>query len=125
MIAKLIGLALAGATGTLCRIGLSALAAHWLPRHPFWGTVAVNVLGSFLYGLLWALSVHHRVLSPELRLIVLGGFMGAFTTFSTYVFDTVQLSDNSGFRAALTYFILQNLIAILCLGAGVLLGRSG
>jgi CrcB protein len=123
MVVKFLGLALAGATGTLCRVGLSALVARWLPRFP-WGTIAVNTLGSFLFGLLWALSVHHKVLSPELRLIVLGGFMGAFTTFSTYVFDTVQLSEISGFRAALTYFALQNLIAFTCLWAGVALGRS-
>ena len=125
MLVKFVGLAMAGAVGTLFRVGLSSLAAHWLPRHPFWGTVSVNVLGSFLYGLVWALSVHHRWLSPELRLVVLGGFMGAFTTFSTYVFDTVQLSDNSGLRAAATYFALQNLIAFACLWAGVALGRSG
>lgn len=125
MVLKLIGLALAGATGTLCRVGLNALMGWWIPRYPWSGTVLVNVVGSFLYGLLWALGVHHRVLSPELRLVVLGGFMGAFTTFSTYVFDMTQLSENAGFRAALTYFALQNLIAFACLWAGVALGRSG
>ena len=123
MLLKLLGLALAGATGTLCRVGLNVLVARWLPRFP-WGTVAVNVLGSFLFGLIWSAGLSHKALSPELRLIVLGGFMGAFTTFSTYVFDTVQLSEISGFRTAFAYFAMQNLVAFACLWAGVSLGRS-
>jgi CrcB protein len=125
MLKQAVGLALAGAAGTLCRVGLSAVVAQWLPRSPFWGTTAVNVLGSFFYGLVWALGVQHRWISPELRPILLAGFMGAFTTFSTYLFDTVQLSEISGLRAALTHFALQNLMALACLLAGLALGRSG
>jgi CrcB protein len=124
MLVKVLGLALAGALGTLCRVGLSAAVTRWVPSFP-WGTVVVNVLGSFLFGLVWALSFHHKAFPPDLRWLVLGGFMGAFTTFSTYVFDTVRLTEISGFRAALAYFVLQNIMAFASLWAGVALGRSG
>ena len=132
MLVKVFGLAAAGALGTLSRVALSALVGRWLPAYP-WGTLLVNVLGCFLFGLAWSLGTGslgtgsletgERTLSPELGLIVLGGFMGAFTTFSTYMFDTLQLGQNPGIPVAAGYFILQNVAGFgaLCLGLG--LGR--
>jgi CrcB protein len=122
MLVKILALALAGALGTLCRVGISALFGQWLPRFP-WGTIVVNLIGCFLFGLVWALSASHRIQSVELKLYVLGGFMGAFTTYSTYIFDTVQLSQNQGFRAAAAYFVSQNLAAVGALYLGLTIGR--
>lgn len=123
MLLKVLGLALAGAAGTVCRVGLSAFVSHWLPRYP-WGTVVVNLLGCFVFGLAWSLGIGQRTLSPELRLWVFGGFLGAFTTFASYIFDTVQLAQNAGFRVAIGYFILQNSAGATALYIGLLAGRS-
>ena len=122
MLVKVFGLAAAGALGTLCRVGLSALVGRWLPTYP-WGTLLVNVLGCFLFGLAWSFGMGQRAVSAELRLVVLGGFMGAFTTFSTYMFDTLQLGQNLGFRVAVSYFIVQNVAGFAALYLGLGLGR--
>lgn len=123
MLVKVFGLAAAGALGSLCRVGLSSLVGLWFPRYP-WGTLVVNLLGCFGFGLVWSLGFAQRMLSPDLRLLVLGGFMGAFTTFSTYIFDTVQLGQNHGLRAALGYLVLQNVAGGVALYVGLSLGRS-
>jgi CrcB protein len=123
MLLKVFGLAAAGALGTLCRVGLVALVSNWLPKFP-WGTLVVNVLGCFFFGLVWSLGFGQRLVSADLRLWVLGGFMGAFTTYSTYVFDTVQLGQNLGLRAAAAYFVAQNMAGVGALYIGIIIGRS-
>ena len=122
MLVKVLALALAGALGTLCRVGISTLLGQWLPRYP-WGAYVVNLIGCYLFGLVWALGAS-RFPSVELRLYVLGGFMGAFTTYSTYIFDTVQLGQNQGVRAAAVYFVSQNVAAVGALYLGLAMGRS-
>ena len=101
MLIKLSLLAAAGALGTLARFGLDGLV-QWLCGSAFpWGTFAINMLGCFLYGLIWALAEDRLRISGELRFILLTGFMGAFTTFSTFIFETVkQLEDSQWWYAA-------------------------
>jgi CrcB protein len=64
-------------------------------------------------------------LSAELRLLILGGFVGAFTTFSTYVFDTFRLFAEAGLPAAASYFVANNLLGLGGLGLGIAIGRLG
>lgn len=123
MLLKLFGLAAAGALGTLCRVGLSAIVSNWLPKFP-WGTLVVNALGCLLFGLAWSVGFGQRLVSADLRLWVLGGFMGAFTTFSTYIFDSIQLGQNLGLRVAVAYVLAQNLAGIAALYLGIFIGRS-
>lgn len=82
-------LALAGAAGTLARYGVSVLAVRLTAGGLPLGTLTVNVAGSFLFGVIWPMVETGR-LRPETRLILLAGFMGAFTTFSTFAFETGQ-----------------------------------
>ncbi len=108
-----LALAGAGALGTLCRHGLSVMAGRW-HRHeadgvllvPL-GTLAVNALGCFAFGLIWAWTAARAEASPELRLVVLTGFMGAFTTFSTFGFETMHLLRSGTPGWALTYVLAQ------------------
>jgi CrcB protein len=120
---KLSWLLVSGALGAVSRVGLTSLISWLWPKFP-WGTLAVNVLGCFLFGLVWAMTAGPRSLPPELRLIVLGGFMGAFTTFSTYVFDTFRLFQEAGLLAASAYFLANNLIGVGALVLGIALGRT-
>lgn len=117
---KLLLMALAGAAGALARYGLSN-AVHALAGKSFpWGTMAVNVLGCFLFGLVWALGEARELLAAETRTILLAGFMGAFTTFSTFVFESEQL-----LRGAQWLALACNLASQLGLGLGALvLGRA-
>lgn len=119
----LLWLVLAGGAGTLARYLLSGLAQQVLRSEFPWGTLAVNSLGCILFGLLWAVSEEHVMLDTPTRLIVLTGFMGAFTTFSTFAFETSNLLRDSEWLLALANVAGQNLLGIVCVFIGVALSR--
>lgn len=104
-------LALAGAAGTLARYGtyVAAQKSPWasLPI----ATLTVNVVGSFLFGLIWPLAEAGR-LSPQTRLLVLTGFMGAFTTFSTFAFESGQMLRESHWTTAAGNILANNILGI-------------
>lgn len=120
---KLLLIALAGSLGTLARYGLGGLV-HRLVPWPFpWGTITVNVLGSFLFGLVWALADERAIISGETRIIILAGFMGAFTTFSTFMFETGELLRSSQWALAAGNLVVQNLVGLAAVFAGWALAR--
>lgn len=94
-----------GGLGAASRYGVGLMAMRlWGTRFP-WGTLAVNLVGCFLIGLLFALSDRMRLFSPEMRLLLVTGYLGALTTFSTFSLETV----NAG-RAGLTFLPLANIL---------------
>ena len=121
MIAKIISskflwLAVAGAVGTLSRYGLGGVANRMFGDGAGWGTLAVNCLGCFLFGLVWSLAESRILISGQARFVILVGFMGAFTTFSTFAFETgEQLRDAEWLIAS------GNLLAHVVLGIGLFL----
>ena len=123
MLQRLLLIAFAGALGTLARYGLSGVfqktRIHGLPV----GTLLVNVLGCFLFGLVWTLADDRLLISPQTRTIVLVGFMGAFTTFSTFAFDTGQFVRDVQWGWALANLAAQNGLGLLCLFLGFSAGR--
>lgn len=86
----LLVLAGAGALGTLARYGTATAAVQVLGARPG-GTWAVNILGSFLFGILFAVMEFRWQVSETLKLAVFTGFMGAFTTFSTLAFESADM----------------------------------
>ena len=109
-------IALGGALGALARYGLTVwVQQRLLPNSTFpWGTFIINVSGSFLLGLTVTL-VGSRVLGPQWRPFFATGFLGAYTTFSTFEYETAQIS--SSWRA------MANLVGSVAVGyAAVLLG---
>ena len=95
---KRLGLVMCGGgLGALSRYSISLLAAKsWGTQFP-WGTLTANLLGCFLIGLIFALADRVRLLTPDMRLLLITGYLGALTTFSSYSLETV----NAG-RASLT-----------------------
>jgi CrcB protein len=124
MIQKFFFLALAGALGTLARSGVVVLSQRLLGLRFPWGTLLVNLLGCLLFGLLWTLAEERGRIGPELRTVALVGFMGAFTTFSSFVNDTVGLAQSGRTGAALFNLALQNVLGIACFLAGAYLARE-
>lgn len=116
-------LALAGAVGTLCRYGLSGLVQRFAGADFPWGTLAVNALGCLLFGFVWTLGEERLLISGQTRFIVLTGFMGAFTTFSTFAFETGAFVQESTWRLAAGNLLAHNLLGLCCLFAGLSLGR--
>lgn len=115
---KLAWIALAGAGGTLSRYALSGLVQKLCGTSFPWGTWVVNGVGCFLFGMVWALAEERLFISGETRFIVLTGFMGAFTTFSTFAFEAGQFLRDSEWLLAAAHLIGQNSLGLAC----VLLG---
>jgi CrcB protein len=121
---KLLGLAALGAIGTLARYGLGG----WVQRHAGtgfpWGTLAVNAAGCFAFGIVWALAAERSLLRGDARVIVLIGFFGAFTTFSSFAFETVQMLRDGQWWRAIANVSLQNGLGLALLFAGAAVGRN-
>lgn len=120
---KLILLAAAGAAGTLARYFLGGLVQRLYGGAFPWGTFAVNMTGTFLFGLVWSLAEDRLVISGQARAVILVGFMGAFTTFSSLMFETGELMRDSQWALAFGNLVLQNIVGILFLFLGLMLGR--
>lgn len=116
--------ALGGAVGSVCRylVGVGALRLMG-PSFP-WGTLAVNVAGSFAIGILAELIVARFGASAELRLLLITGFLGGFTTFSAFALDAVTLFERGASLAAAAYLILSIGASIAAAIAGIGLMRS-
>jgi fluoride exporter len=115
-----IGLVVAGAIGAPCRY-LVDLAVTSRTRGDFpWGTFLINVSGSFLLGLLTGAALYHAF--PSTPKIILGtGFCGAFTTFSTWTFESVRLIERGELRAAFLHATASLLVGAAAAGAGLAL----
>lgn len=123
VLAQIGWLSLAGAAGTLARFGLSGLVQRAAGGTFPWGTATVNALGCFLFGVVWMAAEERLVISGETRLVILSGFMGAFTTFSTFAFETAALLRDAQWIAAGVNFAGQNLLGLALMFAGLAVGR--
>jgi fluoride exporter len=95
--------AVGGLAGTFARMGMEG-AVHQRTGAGFpWGTLVVNVSGSFLVGFIARLGTGAAVIAPEVRTGLLVGFCGAYTTFSTYSYETVQMLLAGAYARAATY----------------------
>lgn len=85
-----------------------------------WGTLVVNITGSVLLGLLTGLGLYHAF--PETPRLVLGtGFCGAYTTFSTFTFETVRLLEEGALNEAFRYAFATSVLCAAAAGAGLAL----
>ncbi len=115
---------LGGAAGTGARYLLSGWVLAALGAGFPYGTLAVNVLGSFCVGLLMQIGVATPVMSPTLRLALTTGVMGGFTTYSAFNYETIRYIQDGAWRVALGN-VTATLAACLVAGfAGIALGRS-
>ena len=117
-------LAAGGAAGALCRYGVYRVVAVAEKGAFPWATLLVNCAGSFLFGLIVVLADEVRLLSPNARVVVLSGFLGALTTFSTFAFENAELLRTGHVGRALVNALAQNAGAILCVFAGYAVGRA-
>ena len=119
----LLAIAVGGALGALARYGLSVgVSASLGPNFPF-GTLAVNLLGSVAMGICFVLFVERSGVSPELRLGIMTGFLGAFTTFSTFSLETLHLLDAGRLVAGIVNIIGSVVLCVLGCWGGISLAR--
>ena len=121
---QLLAIAGGGALGALLRFGMSNSVYRLLGRDFPYGTMAVNVLGSLLMGFLFVLFVERMVVSAEWRSGLLIGLLGAFTTFSTFSFETLALFDAGASIKALVNIIASVVLCLVATWLGLILGRQ-
>jgi CrcB protein len=120
----LLYLALAGGLGSLSRYGLAgAVQRLFGPSFPY-GTFVVNVVGCFLFGLVWGFLEDRLGVNPQVRVVVLTGFMGAFTTFSTYMYESLSLLQHHQWLHAAANMVGQNAAGLALIFLGLSLGRA-
>ncbi|MGH1375383.1 MAG: fluoride efflux transporter CrcB [Alphaproteobacteria bacterium] len=115
MISTIAVIGIGGALGALTRYGVNLGAVHVLGHGFPWGTLIVNILGSFLMGILIAKFAQMGHISGELRHLCATGFLGAFTTFSTFSLDFVTLWERGEFVQAGGYMAVSVVLSILAL----------
>jgi fluoride exporter len=118
---KLSVIGLAGGIGTLCRYGLGGLVQgdKLFP----WGTAAVNLLGCLAFGLIYAALQRRSLIGSEYQLVILLGFMGGFTTFSSYMYELAEQLRGGEWLAASGYFALHNLGGFAAMVFGLMIGK--
>lgn len=118
MISQWVAVAAGGSLGALCRY---AIANYWLMpvagRLPL-ATIFVNLLGSALMGFLYVLIVEEQWFNPQWRNVLMAGFLGAFTTFSTFSLEALSLWQNQDHSLAISYVLLNVLGSLLCVFVG-------
>ncbi len=121
---QMLYIGLFGALGCLSRYYVSgwtyALAGRGLP----YGTLVVNILGSFLLGLVMEGSMRSTLLSTELRMGIALGFMGGFTTFSTFSYETIRLLEEGSLLQAGANVLLNVLLCLAFAALGIFVARQ-
>ena len=116
--------ALGGALGSVLRYLTGVVAARWLGLEFPWGTLIVNLVGSFLIGVVNELASDAFTLSPEARLFLAAGVMGGLTTYSTFSYETVRLMEAQAWTSAWINVVVTTAICVgLCFG-GIAAVRS-
>ena len=120
---KILAVALGGAAGALTRYGTVVMFDRmgWVTLP--WAILAVNVAGSFLFGLVWSVLEDRGTVSDGVRLLVLTGFLGSLTTFSTFAFDSGQLLRAGSWWLFAGNVVMNNGFALVAVWLGFRAGK--
>ncbi len=121
---NLLLVALGGALGALTRFFVGAFVARRLGVSWPYGTFLINVTGCLIIGLFLPVLADRPGVHEAWRHFLPIGFVGAYTTFSTYEYETLRLVEMGAWRSALSYVLLSNGVGLFSVWLGVLLGRK-
>lgn len=124
MLASVVMVGLGGMLGAVMRFGIIHLVRDGMGYASPYGTLAVNVIGSFLIGVLTVLAAQGLHLSAQARLFLLPGMLGGFTTFSAFAMDSVTFFERAQHIEALAYIAASVLMSLLAAYSGMALMRG-
>jgi fluoride exporter len=117
-------IAVGGAAGAVSRYAVDIVVTERLGSFFPFGTLLINLSGSFILGLLFALAMERGVLSPDIRPPLIIGFLGAYTTFSTWMLQSWSLIEQGAWISAGINLVGSVLLGLLAVVAGLALGRA-
>jgi len=120
---KLLLVALGGALGSTFRYILAAAIPKFIGKIFLWGTFSVNIIGSILIGILWA-YFENSTSSFNLKLFLVVGILGGFTTFSSFALESINLFKTDDVRMALFYIFATNIFGLLGAFGGYYLSKE-
>ena len=120
---KLLYIGIGGFLGAVSRYLVSGLFQKWLDKPFPVGTLAVNVIGCFLIGLLSGLSQGRQLFTPEMRLFLFIGFLGGLTTFSTFIYEIFTFARDGQIIPSLANLTLHLVLGIAAIWAGFAISR--
>ncbi len=116
--------AIFGAAGAVSRYWVDGRISDLTHGQFPWGTFVINVVGAFALGILVALTTERLLLSPNWRVALGIGFLGSFTTFSTYAYESVKLAEDGAVGLALVNSVGMVALGMLAAALGLALGRT-
>lgn len=120
----ILAVAIGGALGALARLGVNQAALLMFGSYFPYGTMIVNISGSFLMGAVFAALTIHADLPEFFKVLIVTGFLGAFTTFSAFSLDSYNLWERGDLMVTLTYIAGSVLLSLAALFAGLALVRG-
>ena len=121
---QLIFIAAGGALGAVFRFLVSNGIHSFMGRNFPYGTLTVNVMGSFVMGLSYVMLIERLNISAEWRAFIVVGLLGAFTTFSTFSIETLMLIQNNELSKAMLNVLLSVVLCVMGSWIGLILGRQ-
>jgi CrcB protein len=118
-----LAISLGAMPGALSRYYLTAMLQQWVGAAFPWGTLVVNLSGALVMGMFTTLAVERTWISPDLRLVIAVGFLGSYTTFSTYQWEVFTLWSQEQWIVPTAYWLGSALCGLLCLELGNYLAR--
>jgi CrcB protein len=124
MLTGLVLVAFGGALGSALRYLVATAALAWLGPGLPWGTLAVNLAGSFLIGFVQALAVHGLAVPESGRLFLTTGLMGGLTTYSAFSYETVRLVESGAWTVAWLNVVVTTAACLALCALGLAIGRG-
>ncbi|MDO8717027.1 MAG: fluoride efflux transporter CrcB [Dehalococcoidales bacterium] len=116
-------LGVAGALGALSRYALGGAVERWTGTSFPYGTLVINVLGCLIIGYFMQFALTSEIISPDMRLLVTIGFLGAFTTFSSFSYETAKLLEDGQHTSVILNIAMNVGLGLAATWLGTLLAR--
>lgn len=122
--ATVIWIGIGGFLGANARYWLGTLVNRWFGTGFPWATGLVNISGALLIGIIATLFADRAIENESLRLFLIVGLLGGYTTFSSYTWEVMSLMQEDRWLPAIAYLVASNLLGILACVAGVMIART-